>query len=515
MLPTVALIVACTAPKPGADAEERHSGDTAPPVGDGAFVAAEIDTATYANQGYERITYTLSPDAPEPYPSLLDGYEPTFYLIQPVDPPDPVPGALMWFHGGSLGDDSAGVLPQNCSDTRVTRLEEDTLTTAYMPFLLAMQDQMAIVLPRNDWCDFWTGTGPDDPIDPIRHYGYYHTQRVLQWLLDGNAGFSLTPTLYAWGTSVGGAAAVHVAHKLGGFQGVVVDASPTSMFGYYHEDPAALEHIFGGAPYDDDGAPSEVWDRYAAASTETLVTDLGLRLPLYIAWNDEDKQVPNVHPHTAVEALEAVYDPEGARWGNHNFAHLAPTGSFHTQTRWPQIPWGYTGAALWEFLTEDKTLLWQEAEEGCPNDGGDECTLGGLVTGASDSDHASLFSQGTIRQVSAEAGSGLLWRDRVAPALPVGVPITAHVIVEVEELTDEDDDAIVGRLVWSEGDRRAELLFRGSDFVPDEGSKPSDDLHQIETTTVVFTSEEAGAGELRWYVYGHGRTNLDAVLYAY
>ena len=273
----------------------------------GEFLPIEVDQEQYADAGYEVVTYALNPDADNQYASLLEGYAPTFYIIRPIERvSDEIP-TLFWYHGGAIGDDSNtdDEMPQGCGADKVIYNAEKTLESEFLPVTLSTRFQWAMVVPRNDWCDYWLGQGPDDPIDPERHYGYYHVKRVLDFVMSGDAGYSPSDEVYGWGTSAGGGAAIHIAARMGEntFKGIIVDSAPSSMFVYHDSDPEVLEHLFGGAPYDDAGEPTDAYAGYAEASGETLVQDGGFRTPVYVTWNTKDRLLGAQHPNRLIAAV--------------------------------------------------------------------------------------------------------------------------------------------------------------------------------------------------------------------
>ena len=484
-------------------------------TGQNVFEEVSVDEDTFGADGYEVATWYLNPDIPDAYTSLLEGREPTFYIFRPRIRPDTDQPVLFWIHGGSLGDDRSGELPRDCDDDKVVDLETNTLTSSYGPFIYAMQNQWAIVLPRNDWCDFWTGLGPTDPIDPERHYGYLHTKNVMDFVLKGFAKFPASGERYIWGTSAGGGAAVHLAHKYGGFSGIVADSAPSSMFLWWRSEPNDTEDVFGGPPYDESGVETEWYPYYAAASAEWLVTEGGLDAPIYVTWNTQDERTPKGYPTLLNENLEKRLLSRGARYGEHDYDHPAPSDDYHTQSRWPMPPFGYTTRVLWDFLVDDKQLLWVEAEDGCVDDLLEDCVIGAIYSSEDPDEHTTDMSKATAIRVSPGAAEGVAWAAHVPSELPVDQTITATLILDVEELGDTPDDTVVGEFSWEEAGRRASVVLRAGDFSPDEDATNEELYRQYQTSRLSFTAAEAGAGTLRYTSYGLGDLWLDAVVFSY
>jgi len=534
------LLLSCTAPDKGetgrTDTSDTHGQETGRPDSDhsgdsahsdetdtdlidtgwdpgtGEWIIYDLDRDRFADEGYEVLTWHLNPDDPDWYDSTFDDQDPTFYMVRPADTADAAGPVLVWFHGGTLASDEDGI--GGCGEDKVLENAEKTLENEFLPIVEAMRRGWAVLIPRNDWCDYWTGLGDDDPIAPGERWGYVNVARMMDFVLDGQAGYPATGERYAWGTSAGGGAAIHVTKRYGGFSGVVADSAPSSMFLYYLTSPEAPADVFGGPPYNDDGTPSDAYDLYAEASAETLIRDEDYRVPVAVTWNTEDTLNSPGQPRSLIEALEEVYTPEGIDWFEHDFNHPAPSPYYHTQSKWPQVPWGYTGQALFDFF-DGKQLLWVEAEDGCADDLADACTLGSVVTAESDADNAATFSQATYREGKGSDGNGVLWEDHVPDSVPTGVPVTATIVVQLRGLDGESADRVVGTLGYLEGSTDDHVDMTAGDMAP-EGTATTDDfLHQYATTRITFTEETAGAGVLRWKVWGIGRTDMDSVIYSW
>ena len=358
-----------------------------------------------------------------------------------------------------------------CSEEKVLQNAEKTLENEFLPVVASMRRGWGILIPRNDWCDYWTGTGDDDPVEPGARYGYENVARMMDFVLEGDAGYPASGERYAWGTSAGGGAAIHVAAKYGGFSGIVSDSAPSSMFLYWAAVPGAPERIFGGPPYDDAGEKTEFYDRYAAASAETLINDLGFEVPIAVTWNSQDSLNGPTQPSSLVSALSRTYTAKGIPWYEHDYDHLAPAPYYHTQSKWPQVPWGYTGQALMQFM-DGENLLWVEAEDGCLGELAALCEVGEILEEATDADHAATFSAGAMIQARSSEGSGVAWVD----TLPSDVPL---------------------------------------DFAPESDATTDELLAQYAATRITFKASEAGAGLISWTTRSTGRTNIDAVIYSW
>lgn len=498
--------------------DSGDSGDSADPNGE--WIVSALDTERFADEGYEIVTWTLNQALPDAYDSPFEDLDPTFYMVRPTRRADATGPVIVWFHGGTLGveDGDAGDETDEiggCSEEKVLQNAEKTLENEFLPVVASMRRGWAILIPRNDWCDYWTGLGDDDPVEPGVRYGYENVARMLDFVLDGQAGYPATGERYAWGTSAGGGAAIHVAAKYGGFSSIVSDSAPSSMFLYWAAVPSAPERIFGGPPYDEAGAKTVYYDRYAAASAETLITDLGFEVPIAVTWNRKDTLNGPTQPTSLVNALSATYTAKGIGWYEHDYSHLAPAPYYHTQSKWPQVPWGYTGQALMQFF-DGEHLLWVEAEDGCLGDLAALCEVGAVVEEATDADHVAAFSNGTMIQAKSSEGSGVAWVDTLPDDLPLDTEITATMVIEIQGVSSETDpDTALGTLEYIEGATTVKRQFTAADFAPESGATTDELLAQYASTAITFTARESGAGLIRWTTRSTGRTNLDAVIYTW
>lgn len=494
---------------------DTHTGETGDPwePGDGEYIIADLDADRFADEGYEVLTWTLNPESEAWFDSPFDDLDPTFYMIRPADTDLATGPILVWFHGGTLAAEEETEIG-GCSEEKVLEHAEKTIENEFLPVVAAIRRGWAILIPRNDWCDYWTGLGDEDPVAPGERWGYVNVERMLDFVLAGDAGYPASGERYAWGTSAGGGAAIHVTNRYGGFSGIVSDSAPSSMFLYYETSPEAPRDVFGGAPFDDAGEPTEAYDRFAAASAETIISDLGYRVPIAVTWNTLDTLNSPGQPRSLVSALEETYTPEGVNWFEHDLDHPSPAPYYHTQSKWPQVPWGYTGQALFDFF-DGHQLLWVEAEDGCTGDLASVCELGELVEATSEADHAAAFSAAAYLEARGADGKGILWADLVPGEVPIDTEVTATLVVEMQGLDGLEEDKVVGTLAWEEGDSELTVNVTAGDFAPESAATTDDFLTQYAATRIKFTPSELGAGVVRWKVWGYGRTNVDAVIYSW
>lgn len=501
----------------GHTGETGESGDTDTDdtfePGDGEYIIVALDNDRFADEGYEIVTYGLNPDSSAWFDSPFEALDPTFYMVRPISVDDATGPILVWFHGGTLAAEEETEIG-GCSEEKVLEHAEKTLENEFLPVVGSMRRGWSVLIPRNDWCDYWTGLGDEDPVEPGARWGYVNVERMLDFVLSGEAGYPATGERYAWGTSAGGGAAIHVTNRYGGFSGIVSDSAPSSMFLYYETAPEAPLGVFGGAPYDEAGVETEAYPRYAAASAETLITDLDYRVPIAVTWNTQDTLNSPGQPRSLVEALDSTYTPAGINWFEHDFDHPSPAPYYHTQSKWPQVPWGYTGQALFDFF-DGKTVLWVEAEDGCLGDLASLCDVGTLTVAAGEDDHAAAFSGGAYLEARGADGKGVLWADYVPAEVPVATEVTATLVVEIQGLDGLDADRVVGTLGWSEGAEDLTVDILAGDFAPESGATTDQFLTQYASTRIKFTPTEPGAGVVRWKVWGYGRSNVDSVVYTW
>ena len=251
---------------------------------------------------YVLSTWTLMLEHPDAYPSLFEGEIPTFYILHPDPIPQQAP-IMWWFHGSAFGLDIEDT-PRGCQSDIVIPAAKRVVSSENMAAALLAQNGWIIVAPRNDWCDMWRGQGQDDIADPNHHFGGHHLSKVLSFVRAGESGF--TPNTEAlWGTSMGGVGAMQAQIHHGPFSSLIMDSSPSSALLFYTlehgpNDPAALEHIFGGPPYNADGSPTEFYDSYQMASAEYLLESGLLDLPIFGHFNALDTVTPVNHAHALI-----------------------------------------------------------------------------------------------------------------------------------------------------------------------------------------------------------------------
>ncbi len=476
-----------------------ETGDSAPPVVEGVQLQ-EVRTHNYEEWGYELATFGVVDGE---YMSL-DGELPLFYVVRPAGadaPGEPLP-LLVWFHGGHIGDDSSGVVPQNCGRTSIDANIEMVLGEASLVTEFLSQRQWALLLPRNDWCDGGFGRGVEDPVDPQNHWGYRHLERSLDWVLAGNAGVDVSGPRMGWGTSAGGAWAVVGAHRYGGFSGLVLDSAACDSVLLHGQDARSMEHIFGGAP-DDQGADTEAMPRYLEASCTALVAGGDLAVPTYVAWNNEDLIIPSNQPSQLVSALQAANLASGLRYGAHNFAHGAPSPNNHVQTRLRNLPWAYSTEVMYSFL-EGKRVLWREVEGACAPEA---CPVGAPMTEGPD--WANYSGGGVVRAQPAD-GVGRMAQISLPPGVPFGQPAEAVLVAKVTGLDGLAANTQVLTVSYSEGEDRTETHLAAEVFAPATGASDEELVQQVLGTRLVFTPTLAGTISVR--THGVGEVALDSIL---
>lgn len=460
--------------------------------------AVEVDDETLRRQGYTIVRYEIGPEAEDAYTTPI-GDNPVFYVVRPSDAePDEALPTILWFHGGTVGDDHA-VPPLACDGARAQELLESGLyDPSNLPRMLHDR-RWAMVLPRNDWCDFWQGLGADDPVDPVEHWGYVHVERVMAFVDAAGAGFVPSPW-YAWGTSAGGAAAVHVAARHGGFAGIVADSAPTSIWEQYKLTPEALEHLFGGPPYDGSGQPTDAWPRYVACDGEWLVREGGLRVPVAVPWNSPDRSVPTAHPLGFVAALSETYPTDGVPFFAHDFAHEYPDPSHHVQSWYGAPPLGYYTTALMDFLAGAPAFV-REAEDACDGVGCDAS----LPT-------CGLEEYSNECALTGEPGATGALYEAEAPDFVVGLgEITATAVLVAESLDGVGDAEVVATLAWTDGDTTASIDVTAGDLAL-TGAPLEDVLHQYRATKLRYTPTTT-PGTLTLTVCGRGTLHLDSWIF--
>jgi hypothetical protein len=503
--------------EPGETGETAETDEPWPWPTDTEFIVKTVDDETWAEDGYITLLYELHPEADAWYDSLLDDENAAFYMLVPEDvQPEEQLTMLMWFHGGAIGDDrNPEKMPDRCTKEKVMSNALKAVENDLLPTAVARNQRWAVVIPRNDWCDSWLGHGPDDPIDPVRHYGSYHVGRVLDFLYEGGAGFQPSGQLYGWGTSMGGTAAILAAHRHGRFTGIIADSPPSSMFLYYElntfgEDDAIMEHILGGPPYDELGEPTEWWENYYWASGETVIASGELQVPLYIIWNTSDTLCDPPHVELLIDAMNAAY-PDEVRHGEHDMAHRSPGTAYHTQSTSPYPPQGYSGSLLIDFL-QGSWLTWTEMEDGCTGPTAKMCPLG-TVTTQDDVPTIADYSAGAVRMVGPPDGAGVAWCDVLPEGFEAGDVITANFVVEARGVTASRLDTPLLHLAYLEDVPLVEKTLVVDDFLPEDDLDIDRAIAQFEATTLDITVGDPSAGVLCAQVYGEASLYLDSVVY--
>jgi acetyl esterase/lipase len=508
-------VMACTGP-------DSDTGSTRPdPPGPPDFVLSAEDRETYKAFETTLQTYTLNPKTADAYDSLFpdelqeDGelrdYRPTFYLLRPKDPEETPQAALFYLHGGTLADDSSfgtdGILPRHCDAESILGLTETKLQQRLMPLAMAAEKGWMVILPRNDWCDFWLGQGPQDP-HAEWHYGGIHFERVLDFLADGKTGIALPERRFLWGTSAGGGAAAHLAARLGGFDALIVDSAPSNLFEYYKHDPATLDFQFGGPPSDEDGEPTEFWPDYADASAHSLVSSGQLQIPVFQIWNSEDTLVPPVHAESLIAALEQ----SSIAFGSKDLRHPSPGEKFHVQSTRASLPAAYTPAVLFSFL-EGATLSWQEAEGLCDVEAPSPCTLGTDVYNDEQSPlSVAALSGAAGRQALATEGAGTLWAAEVPDDLLVDRDLEALFVLRFDGIDTLPEETLVATIQMQSASQSLELPLQVRDLLT-EGPQRSDVIAHIRSTGLAFQLSAGEQAQLRLHVEGKAEVLLDAVVY--
>ena len=484
----------------GGDSQETGEPvDTAPPVVDGIQLQ-ELRTNDYEEWGYELATYGVV----DGEYMAVDGELPLFYVVRPAagEGTDGALPLLVWFHGGHIGDDSNGEIPENCGRSSIDANIEMVLGEASLVTEFLSQRRWALLLPRNDWCDGGFGRGDEDPVDPQNHWGYRHLERSLDWVLAGNAEVDASGPRMGWGTSAGGAWAVVGAHRYGGFSGLVLDSAACDSVLLHGQDARSMEHIFGGAP-EDEGADTEATPRYLEASCTALVASGDLAVPTYVAWNNEDLIIPSNQPSQLITVLQTANLASGLRYGEHDFAHGAPSPNNHVQTRLRNLPWAYTTEAMYSFL-EGKRVLWREVEDACAPE---DCPVGTSVTEGPE--WANYSGGGVVRAQPAE-GAGKMAQLGLPPGVPLGQPAEAVLVVKVTGIDGLAGNTQVLTISYAEGENRTETHLVAEVFAPATGATDEDLVQQALGTRLAFTPSLAGTISVR--THGVGDVALDAIL---
>lgn len=490
------------------------------------FKLTSVDQDSFKTWDYRFQTYSLHPKARDPYDSLFpdavdaDGlaidFLPSFYLLRPKDPTKEPQAVLFYIHGGTIADDSdfpeTGQLPRGCQAESVLGLSRDKIDQRIMPLTMAVAREWLVVVPRNDWCDYWLGQGSEDP-QANWHFGGVHFERVLNFLENGHAGVELPDRRFLWGSSAGGGAASHLAVRHGGFEAIVADSSPTDLFTLYDEDPEALELQFGGPPWQENGEKSEFWQDYANNSTHTLIDSGTLTTPMFLLSNSRDRRVPKEHADGLIESFENHYSPAEIRWGTKDLDHPSPGKHFHVQANRPTLPAAASPSVLLDFL-EGASLTWQESEDIC-GDTLNLCTTGQDVsTEESDSHQFTELSEGAGRLATPEDGPGIIWTSPLPDTLRNQQDIVALAALHVD--TDETlpEGTQIGTLVLDSNLQYLEIPLFSETFVFDGEASRADVLTQIQSSKLAFRLSENEEASLRLEVTGLANVLLDAIVFS-
>ena len=499
---------------------------TVPDVQSLDFELTSVDHNRFKAWDYRFQTYSLHPSALAPYDSLFadtvdeDGvavdFLPSFYLLRPKAPTKEPQAVLFYIHGGTIADDSdfpeTGQLPQGCQAEAVLGLSKDKIDQRLMPLTMAAAREWLVVVPRNDWCDYWLGQGSEDP-HANWHFGGVHFERVLHFLENGHAGFELPARRFLWGSSAGGGAAAHLAVRHGGFEAIVADSSPSDLFTLYEEDPQTLEFQFGGPPGNENGEKSEFWQDYANNSTHTLIDSGVLTTPIFLLSNAQDRRVPTEHAEGLIKSLEDHFSPAEIRWGTKDLDHPSPGKHFHVQANRPSLPAAASPAVLLDFL-EGASLTWQESEDTC-GDTLNTCTTGQDVsTNESDSNKFTELSEGAGRLATPEDGPGIIWAAPLPNTLTNQQDIVALAVLHVDTDDTLPDGTQVGTLVLDSNLQHLEVPLFSETFVFDSKASRADVLTQLKSSRLSFRLSENEEASLRLEVSGSANVLLDAVVFS-
>jgi hypothetical protein len=495
------------------DSDSTDTTDTTDTAATAGIVLQNLDVTTFSSVGYAVAEYRVTAAAPDAYTSPFPDAEPVFYVLMPADArPDEELPMVLFHHGGAIGDDRTA-MPRQCQevhlDNWLTTQTDGSRSLAWM----AAERRWAMVLPRNDWCDGWQGLGPDDPVDPVHHFGGYHESRVLDFMRAGGAGFGVDRAKqYLWGTSAGGGTAVSSAYRDGGFAAVIMDSGFSSFFSYYElpgsdglPETGDLEDVLGGPPYDVDGNPNGViYDRYQSGSPDWEITDGGFTPRLFVAWNQQDLNMQPRYGQEMEVAVAAGLPARGA--GTHDFNRPFPTTDHHVQTVYLALPNGYYTWALYEFL-EGADMQVEEAESGCAA----AACVGVVHTAAEDQDY-SRYSGGAERE-SALGEVGVLYRADVPDTVIAGVPTRVAVVLELETAGLPSTEYI-GRIVVAEsGVDVGTLSLTAGDLAPPGSTAAGLLVRQFESTFLSYTPSAAADAEVRFETSGAAVLRIDSAIW--
>lgn len=475
---------------------------------------SHVDRDTWADLELEVITYSVTADNPTGYRDQ-EGNDPLFYVVRPVADRGEERPVLLWLHGSAQGVDDDESRNRNCGTDGIAATVEDALDHPFIAAEIARRDWLW-VLPVNTWCDYWTGRGADDPVD-TSHHGYEHVQTILDALAQGFDGNLSQPgEVRAWGTSIGGAGVFTNSTAPDGsarFAAIVDDSGPVSPTTWYSlpSQSPYLDHVYGGAPFDENGDPTEFYDNYARADGPTLVNAGTMTTPLFITYNNFDGLVPERQNTTLESALEAMYDPADLRWFIHDFDHHAPGTMFHIQTGYERPPMSYTNRAAFSFL-EGRRANFVEAEVTCVG----TCTaIAETGTGKLEASSANSGGSGIIHADGDP--EGVFYAGELPASLPRGVPVTILPVLSTTGLDASfDDESIVTLELKQDGESLLSFTMTGADFADDSLDASHADLYQqVDATTWDIESAPTGTVTLQAFSHGRGGVVLDGFWYLY
>ena len=463
-----------------------------------------LDVDTYAEWGYELATYEFGVDFEIQYTTLA-GERPFFHVYRPIGGTTDALDLLLWFHGGHIGNDEIAV-PSNCSDETIQYninlvLGEGSLVTRFVA-----ERNWALVIPSNNWCDGGVGLGPDDPVDPENHWGWVHNKSILDLATGGYLGFNMGDELYSWGTSAGATSSVTAAYRYPGFTGMIVDSGGCDQVLMFERDSSAMAHIFGGNPYKPDGSESQYFSNYQEASC-TWQVENGLRVPMFIPYNQEDLAIPPEQPEALLANVLQAYPSEGINFGSHDYNHQSPGGNYHVQTRSRNLPFGYSTGLMMQFL-EGKSVYWREAEQGCISEG--DCTIGAVTGGGQE---WQSYSNAAGIDVRESQDTGKILTSRVDPSVQNGDTVEVVMVVRAFELAFVDPPTEVLRLTYKENGVITERVFTAGDFAPETQASDQELLDQYLDSRIEFVPQDVSAGVVGVEYLGAGAFKLDALVF--
>jgi hypothetical protein len=492
---------------------------------DDLYAGWEVTDSTdvgFLGYNYIREVWEITPSASQHFDTPF-GENRRFYLLRPRFPPATATPLLTLLHGGGVDDDSAPDYYDNPSETMCwsTRaIAEGHLDIKHFQLHEAMQRGWAVVVPENLFCDFWAGLGSQDPVDPTNHRSNEHFFEVLDFLYEGRGGFEISD-LYFWGNSAGGAGAVTLSDRYGKADAIIVDSAPCNTIGYYDDAPNELGHIFGGAPYKDDATtPTPYLQNYLNASCNWLVSDGGMRTPMFVPFNTRDQITQSYSPLALADALQATYPAEGVRYGTHNFNHNGPSSTFHTQAKGTTTLTRYTTTMMFEFLV-GASLTWVEAEDGCAKD---SCDVGLLLSESnSKNDILRYASNSALRVVTPQDGAGVFYTAPIPEEIATANDVTATIILQFMGQASAEKESVIATIHYQDAHTTVTQDVRLMDLVydntTDEGVYPlmQQQMAQTSATSISLPIADPSTATLSVQYTGLGDKEaqlwLDAVVY--